>query len=145
MPGRERGLLLPLHADGSFAPGARELALAPLRARFADLNIEAVSRPASAFTCCSAPTRAARSTRPSTTRCSTSRTADSYAYGRCSAAVLGVVSASGVLQAWLPLAGAPKVEGVALAGDQLLMVTDADDPARASQLLRLAWPPPAGA
>jgi hypothetical protein len=67
-------------------------------------------------------------------------TPDSYADGRCAAAALGWVSAAGDLQGMVWLAGAPKVEGVALHGASLLLVTDADDPARASQLLRLPWP-----
>jgi hypothetical protein len=47
------------------------------------------------------------------------------------------VSAGGQLQRMEAIAGSPKVEGIALVGTQLLMVTDADDPARASQLLAI--------
>lgn len=69
-------------------------------------------------------------------------TSDSYADGPCAASAIGWVSSAGALQELLPLRGAPKVEGVALAADGgLLLVTDADDPARPSQLLRLDWPP----
>ena len=68
-------------------------------------------------------------------------TRDSYADGPCAGSALGIVSADGVLQDMLPVRGAPKLEGVTLdaAGD-LLLVTDADDPARPSQLLHVAWP-----
>jgi len=63
-------------------------------------------------------------------------TSDSYTDGRCAGSALGWVSADGELQRMLPLHGSPKVEGIAWAANgQLLMVTDADDPALASQLL----------
>lgn len=65
-------------------------------------------------------------------------TDDSYADGECVASAIGRVGADGVLQRMSPLEGAPKVEGIALAGDRLLMVTDADDPACASRLLVVA-------
>lgn len=65
-------------------------------------------------------------------------TDDSYADGECVASAIGWVGADGVLQRMSPLEGAPKVEGIALAGDRLLMVTDADDPACASRLLAVA-------
>jgi hypothetical protein len=65
-------------------------------------------------------------------------TADSYADGRCSGAILGWVGADGRLQSVLPLPGGHKVEGIALLADRrLLMVTDADNPARPSALLEL--------
>lgn len=65
-------------------------------------------------------------------------TADSYADGRCAGSALGWVGPDGALQSVLPLPGAPKVEGIAVLGDgRLLMVTDADDPARPSALLEL--------
>ncbi|CAN7426540.1 hypothetical protein LJR118_002767 [Acidovorax sp. LjRoot118] len=65
-------------------------------------------------------------------------TDDSYADGECVASAIGWVGADGVLERMAPLQGAPKVEGIALAGDRLLMVTDADDPERASRLLLIA-------
>lgn len=65
-------------------------------------------------------------------------TADSYADGACVASAIGRVGADGALERLSPLAGAPKVEGIALAGERLLMVTDADDPACASRLLSVA-------
>jgi len=70
---------------------------------------------------------------------------DSYADGACKGAVLGFVDAHGRLCSIQPIEGSPKVEGIAVQtdGDMLTvtMVTDADDPVRASQLLsvRLAW------
>ena len=65
-------------------------------------------------------------------------TDDSYADGECVASAIGWVGADGVLQRMAALEGAPKVEGIAPAGDRLLMVTDADDPACASRLLAVA-------
>ncbi|MES2633539.1 MAG: hypothetical protein V4669_11240 [Pseudomonadota bacterium] len=63
-------------------------------------------------------------------------TADSFNDGACAASALGWVSAQGELRRLEWIAGAPKVEGIALAPDGLLwMVTDADDPQRASLLL----------
>lgn len=62
-------------------------------------------------------------------------TDDSYADGECVASAIGWVGADGVLQRMATLEGAPKVEGIAPAGDRLLMVTDADDPECASRLL----------
>lgn len=65
-------------------------------------------------------------------------TQDSYADGACAGSALGWVGADGVLSRVEALAGAPKVEGIALAdANRLLIVTDADDPKRASQLLTL--------
>jgi hypothetical protein len=71
-------------------------------------------------------------------------TSDSYADGRCAGSVIGWVSVDGKLQRMQAISGAPKVEGIALAdlagngSRQLLMVTDSDDPALASQLLTVA-------
>ena len=66
-------------------------------------------------------------------------TDDSYADGECVASAIGWVGADGVLQRMVALEGAPKVEGIALDGKgRLLMVTDADDPERASRLLAVA-------
>ena len=66
-------------------------------------------------------------------------TRDSYADGRCSGSVVGVVNARGELVATHRLDPPIKVEGIAVqvddAGMLLCMVTDADDPAQASQLL----------
>lgn len=66
-------------------------------------------------------------------------TDDSYADGRCSGSVVGVVDAGGALVATHRLDALLKVEGIAVLVDgqgvRLCMVTDADDPAQASQLL----------
>ena len=66
-------------------------------------------------------------------------TRDSYADGHCSGSVVGVVNARGERVATHRLEPKAKVEGIAVqvddAGMLLCMVTDADDPARASQLL----------
>lgn len=68
-------------------------------------------------------------------------TQDSYADGRCAGAAIGRVSAQGQLQVVQPIAGSPKVEGIAwMEPGRLLLVTDADDPGTASQLLELRWP-----
>jgi hypothetical protein len=68
-------------------------------------------------------------------------TSDSYADGRCAAAAVGWATSTGEVRGLRLLAGAPKVEGIALVDDRLLMVTDADDPASASRLLEVDWPP----
>jgi hypothetical protein len=66
-------------------------------------------------------------------------TDNSFLDGPCAGSALAMLSAKGELLALHLLAGAPKVEGIALCqqGDRLrvLMVTDADDPELASQLL----------
>ncbi len=66
-------------------------------------------------------------------------TANSFSDGACAGSALGWVSADGVLQRLEWMEGAPKVEGIAFSADgQLLMVTDADDPACPSVLLTAA-------
>jgi len=71
-------------------------------------------------------------------------TTDSYADGNCTGSAVGTVDANGRLRCLCPLAGAPKVEGVAVSAAQggllLTLVTDADDPHRASQLLEVLLP-----
>lgn len=66
-------------------------------------------------------------------------TNDSYADGHCSGSVVGVVDARGELVATHRLDPPVKAEGIAVHVDDqgiaLCMVTDADDPAQASQLL----------
>lgn len=68
-------------------------------------------------------------------------TPDSFHDGPCAGSVVGVVEADGNLRRVHQLSGNPKVEGIAVqaAGSQLVLtlVTDADDPAKASQLLRV--------
>ncbi|MED5621959.1 DUF6929 family protein [Ideonella sp. BN130291] len=67
-------------------------------------------------------------------------TSNAYDDGRCVASVIGRVDPHGRVARCEPLHGAPKVEGIAVAGPGLLwMVTDADDPARPSELLQLRW------
>ncbi|WP_218569264.1 hypothetical protein [Pseudomonas sp. F(2018)] len=65
-------------------------------------------------------------------------TADSYNDGACLGAVIGLVERDGRVRRLAELEGRWKVEGIALdeAGD-LLLVTDADDPAMAASLLHL--------
>lgn len=67
-------------------------------------------------------------------------TADSYNDGACLGAVIGLVGHDGRVRRLAELDGRWKVEGIALgeAGDDLLLVTDADDPATAASLLRLS-------
>lgn len=63
-------------------------------------------------------------------------TEDSFNDGPCAGSAIGWVGSDGQLQRLEPLAGCPKVEGIALVdARRLLMVTDSDDPAIASQLL----------
>ncbi len=67
-------------------------------------------------------------------------TASSYADGECRGSAIGVVAASGELLALHRLARAAKVEGIAVrvdaTGMSLCLVTDTDDPAENSSLLR---------
>ena len=67
-------------------------------------------------------------------------TQDSYHDGACAGSAIGVVGPDGAFRQLVGLQGAPKVEGIAvlLQGDvlRLSLVTDADDPAVASQLLQ---------
>jgi len=67
-------------------------------------------------------------------------THDSYVDAHCMASAVGRIGATGALEALHPLDGAPKVEGIAVDGQRLLLVTDADDPAEPSQLLACDWP-----
>jgi hypothetical protein len=77
-------------------------------------------------------------------------TDDSYHDGACMASIIGIVKPDGELAYQYRLQGDPKVEGIAVAnhdvpsgsGLQLLLVTDADDPQIASQLLRVVLPLP---
>lgn len=66
-------------------------------------------------------------------------TDDGYADGGCRGSVVGVVDAGGALVATHRLEAPLKVEGIAVRVDgqcmSLCLVTDADDPAQASQLL----------
>ena len=65
-------------------------------------------------------------------------TADSYADGRCAGSMIGWVPPDGKLVELQALHGAPKVEGIAVSSaGSLLLVTDADDPQRASRLYEL--------
>ena len=65
--------------------------------------------------------------------------ADSVADGACVGSVIGHIDAELRLRWMRPLAGSPKVEGLALhvagGATDLCLVTDADDPAQASDLL----------
>ncbi len=68
-------------------------------------------------------------------------TDSSYNDGHCAGSAVGVVGPDGTLRRLEFLHGAPKVEGIAVQveGDELVLtlVTDADDPAIASQLLEV--------
>ena len=67
-------------------------------------------------------------------------TDDNYADGACSASAVGVAGADGRVLAMHGLPGSPKVEGIAVqvfgSTVRMCLVTDADDPAVAAQLLR---------
>ena len=75
--------------------------------------------------------------------------ADSWADGACVGAVVGIVDASGRIITQQRLAPTCKVEGITAqeqAGEiELLMVTDADDPAVPARLVRARLPAPAAA
>ena len=76
-------------------------------------------------------------------------TRSSYFDGACAGSVIGIAGPDGALLAMHHLQGAPKVEGlhaVRQGGELILtMVTDADDPAIASQMLQvLLQRPPSG-
>ncbi len=68
-------------------------------------------------------------------------TGDSVTDGPCAGSALALLDSKGDVLALHLLEGAPKVEGIALVmkgnATQVLMVTDADDPTLASQLLSL--------
>ena len=68
-------------------------------------------------------------------------TADSFQDGACAGSVVGVVGSDGQVIQVHQLQGAPKVEGLAVkvSGSELVLtlVTDADDPDIAAQLLRV--------
>jgi hypothetical protein len=65
-------------------------------------------------------------------------TSDAYADGACVGSVIGWADEQNRVQRCERLHGAPKVEGLALVGqDRLWLVTDADDPGRASELLEI--------
>lgn len=71
-------------------------------------------------------------------------TNNSYQDGACVASVIGMANADGRVLHMHRLKGAPKVEGISVQTTRqelvVTMVTDADDPARASQLLRVRLP-----
>lgn len=68
-------------------------------------------------------------------------TADSYSDGACAGSVIGWVGQDGRVLHVEPVAGAPKIEGIApVSATRILAVTDADDPASASRLLSLDAP-----
>jgi hypothetical protein len=68
---------------------------------------------------------------------------DSYADGACAGAAIGIIDGEGTLRSIRALPRGYKVEGIAahLEGDALTltMVTDADDPEIASQVLSAQW------
>ena len=68
------------------------------------------------------------------------RTGDSYLDGECVASAVGRVDGAGRLVRLDLLDGAPKVEGLAVDGRRLLLVTDADDPRQPSRLLQAPLP-----
>jgi hypothetical protein len=59
---------------------------------------------------------------------------DSYADGPCVASAIGRVAPDGTIAAMEFLEGSPKVEGIAVDGARVLLVTDADDPDQPSEL-----------
>jgi hypothetical protein len=195
-PTRQTGVLMALDAGGALSGRVAHVDLsglyAPLRARFADLNIEGAffvsgelrllqrgnqRETRSACICFDwnqiAPWLAGRALQPPQPKavqvialgeidgvhlsltdgaaldqgawafCAVAEnTADSFHDGPCAGSVVGVVEADGSLRCLHRLSGNPKVEGIAVqAGGPemvLTLVTDADDPAKASQLLRLS-------
>lgn len=71
-------------------------------------------------------------------------TASSFDDGPCAGSAVGVIDADGLVRQLHQLKGAPKVEGIAVEVSIncaiLALVTDADDPTVASQLLRVRMP-----
>ena len=68
-------------------------------------------------------------------------TTDAYADGACVGSVIGRAHDDDQVHGLERLQGNPKVEGLAfVAPERLWLVTDADDPASASELLELRWP-----
>jgi len=69
------------------------------------------------------------------------RTDNSVDDGACVGSAIGIVGPDGALGPIYPLIGAPKVEGIAVQADGndwlVTLVTDPDDPANASQVLRV--------
>ncbi|MBC7917348.1 MAG: hypothetical protein H7Y28_06035 [Rhodoferax sp.] len=197
-PNRETGVLMALDASG--APNGRMAALnltalyAPLRKRFADLNIEGAlvvsgelmllqrGNKGDARSACIrydwnqiAPWLAGLTTQPPHAKsvqvlqlgsvggaplsltdgtalhggewmfCAVAEdTADSVQDGACLGSAIGIVGTDGQVRRVLPLAGAPKVEGISAqaTGDcwMVTLVTDPDDPAQTSQMLRVRLP-----
>ena len=194
-PNRETGVLVALDANGGLSGRVAHIDLsglyAPLRARFADLNIEGAflesgelrllqrgSQRDPRNACIGfdwnqvAPWLAGRQLQPPSPKavqmvtlgeidgvqlsltdgaglghgawafCAVAEnTADSFHDGPCAGSVVGVVEPDGNVRRVHRLSGNPKVEGIAVqaAGRELglILVTDADDPAKASQLLRV--------
>jgi hypothetical protein len=67
-------------------------------------------------------------------------TTDAYTDGACVGSVIGRAGEDDQVHGLERLRGNPKVEGLAFAArDRLWLVTDADDPASASELLELRW------
>ena len=70
-------------------------------------------------------------------------TGNSFVDGACAGSAVGVIGPDGKLRQILGLHGAPKVEGIAVRSEGhelvLTLVTDADDPAVASQLLEVRF------
>lgn len=68
-------------------------------------------------------------------------TADSFTDGPCAGSAVGVVGPDGAVRVMHRLSGHPKVEGISVQAINeewvLTLVTDADDPATASQFLRV--------
>ena len=194
-PTRETGVLIALDAQGTVTGRAAPVDLsalyAPLRARFADLNIEGAfvasgelrllqrGNLADARNACIAldwnqvaPWLAGQKPAPPAPKtiqaielgsvdgvplgltdgaalsagawvfCAVAEITDSsYHDGHCAGSAVGVVGPDGTLRRLEFLQGAPKVEGIAVQVDGselvLTLVTDADDPAIASQLLEV--------
>lgn len=69
------------------------------------------------------------------------RTDNSVLDGECVGSAIGIVTPDGTVSHVYPLQGAPKVEGIAVQADGddwlVTLVTDPDDPAIASQVLRV--------
>jgi hypothetical protein len=71
-------------------------------------------------------------------------TLSSAADGHCVASAVGIVDARGKVRMQWSLQGAPKVEGVAVQRQSqhwvATLVTDPDNPSKASQMLSVSWP-----
>ncbi len=69
-------------------------------------------------------------------------TSNAYDDGACVGSIVGEMNLTGHVERTSRVAGAHKIEGLAVEGDQAWLVADPDDRAKRAPLLRGAWPWP---